>query len=396
MNRRKSISIIVSSLVLVCAVYAVYSTLGNKQRILWNDQSPCSYAETPQEGEFLKKEIPNFHSYFRLQFEWQTGQWTEPNEIPSNQIALTKKILSEIFKPGIIPIESIDDKFLLLPDVSFAGRTPEDALVVRLKKGKYAIKIMKSEYQIFITIRPISGKKINIKQFAQEVFNSRILPAKWGKPLYHGKLRRKSKVLRAGAWSARDATKIDSSGRTVYAYSREPVDDAPIGEGLYKRVDFYTNGRFASFKIIGGPELPSATSRGWSDSDKAALKAALEKEKELLISKLERAGETKDIRALKELTQVQFGEIRKAAIEALAETKEGQLELIDLLAKSKGVDYGGFLEDKAESGSLRDDAIIKRLMGLLDRSEIMVRYEAARILGKAQEKRACDALIAAY
>ena len=102
--------------------------------------------------------------------------------------------------------------------------------------------------KIFITIRPVTEDPVNIKQLSEDIFNPRILPAKWEPPLYYGKLKRKSKVFIAGAWMARDTWRTGKSGEIIEADSHLPAEYGAIGEGLYKRIDFYTNGKFASFK----------------------------------------------------------------------------------------------------------------------------------------------------
>lgn len=256
MNARICISLITALLALS------FTAHGNSVGVLWNNQCPHSFAETLEEGESLKKEIPDFHRDLRLPLGWQVGKTcTDPNEQLSKEILLTKKVLFEVFKPQIIPLESIDDKFLLLSNLSFKDGEKRETLVVRFKKDKYIIKIMKTidekKGKIFITVRLTSKEAINIKELLVDIFNERILPAKWEKPLYSDRLKRESKILSAGAWMAKDTYRIDSSGKIIRADSRSPAGWGPIGKGRYKRIDFYTNGKFVSFRILGGPWMAS-------------------------------------------------------------------------------------------------------------------------------------------
>ncbi len=264
MNARICISLITALLALA------FTAHGNSVGVLWNSQCPHSFAETLEEGESLKKEIPDFHRDLRLPLGWQVGKTcTDPNEQLSKEILFTKKILSEVFKPQIIPLESIDDKFLLLSNLSFKDGKKRETLVVRFKKDKYIIKIMKTidkkKGKMFITVRLTSKEAIKIKELSGDIFTERILPAKWEKPFYYGRLKRESKILSAGMWMAKDTVRIDSSGKIIRADSHSPVSRGPIGVGLYSRIDFYTNGKFASFKILGGPKM---SSRALTDSEK--------------------------------------------------------------------------------------------------------------------------------
>jgi len=251
MDSKIYLRVVVGVAVLVCVV------CGESSVVLWNEQCPPSFGETAGLGQALKSEIPDFHSDFRLQFDWPMGKpCSDPNERLSKEISLTKKVLCEVFRPGIVPIESIDAKFLALSKVSLRN-TKENALVVRFRKGDCIIKLMKFKRKIFVTFRRVSGEAIDVKQLSGDIFNPRILPAEWEKPLYFGKLKRESKVLRGGAWMTRQMCMMDSSGNLISADDHvcagTPV---PLGEGLYARVDFYTNGRFVSYQIAGGPNLP--------------------------------------------------------------------------------------------------------------------------------------------
>ena len=132
-------------------------------------------------------------------------------------------------------------------------------MVVRFKKDKYIIKIMKTidekKGKIFITVRLTSKEAIKIKELLGDIFTERILPAKWERPLYSDRLKRKSKILSAGFWMAKDTVRIDSSGKIIRADRHSPKAWGPIGIARYKRIDFYTNGKFVSFQIVGGPVI---------------------------------------------------------------------------------------------------------------------------------------------
>jgi hypothetical protein len=81
------------------------------------------------------------------------------------------------------------------------------------------------------------------------------LPAKWEAPFYYGALKRESRIMRGGMWTARDTKIVDGSGHIVELDADVPAEWGPIGEGRYKRVDFCTNGKFMCFKILGGPRM---------------------------------------------------------------------------------------------------------------------------------------------
>ena len=259
MNTRIFMTMAVALLMLTCNVQ------GNSASVLWNDQCPPSFAKTVEEGKSLKREIPDFHRDFRLQLEWQGGKickdpnvCKDPNELITKEILLIKKIVDEVFRPQIISPNTIDSRVLFLSNVSFRGGK-NNAMVFRFKKDKYIVKIMKTlakkdnlHGKLFITIRPVSNDPIDIKLLAEEIFNNRILPAKWEPPFYHPKLKRQSKVLSAGVWKARETWGIGDSGEIIEADAHMPVEDGDIGNGRYKRIDFYTNGKFACFKIIAG------------------------------------------------------------------------------------------------------------------------------------------------
>jgi hypothetical protein len=249
---------IVMNTIIICGLLVSAGSDPNRSsKILWNDESPNAFGENAKEGELLKKEIPDFDKDFRLQLEWKGGKkCVDSNDTIKKDISLTKKIFSDVFKPEIIPNEFTEDKFLFLSKVAFQDKE-SDALETRFQKGEYIIQVMKTKSEIFVTIRTVSNKSLDLKPLAENIFNIKILPEKWESPFYMGNLKRDSNILRSGMWNAKDTMKIDISGNIVNLdmESGLPKSYGPIGEGRYKRIDFYTNEKFFIFKIIGGPKL---------------------------------------------------------------------------------------------------------------------------------------------
>lgn len=233
---------------------------GKSDAVLWNDKCPHSFGKTAEEGELLKKEIPDFRRDYRFQMEWKGGRVIkDPNRVTAKEVALTQKAVFEIFKPGVVPLRSIDGNILLLPDVEFKGGK-KNALVFRFKKGKYIIKIMKTfggENEIFVTVRDVSKKPADIIKLSEDIFNDRVLPVKWDRPFHIGNLKRKSKTVNAGQWLARDSWGVNESGHLtkIYKYPGPIERRGTIGVGPYEITDFCTNGKFASFEITAGEGL---------------------------------------------------------------------------------------------------------------------------------------------
>jgi hypothetical protein len=250
-------NLLTNTLIMCMFLISAGNDPNHSSKILWNDESPSAVGENVKEGELLKKEIPDFDKDFRLQLEWKGGKkCVDTNDAIKKDISLTKKIFSDVFKPEIIPNELTEDKFLFLPIVAFQDKE-SDALETRFKKGEYVIQVMKTKSEIFITVRNVSNKSLDLKQLAENIFNNKILPEKWETPFYMGNLKRESKILRSGMWTAKDTFKIDSSGNIVNLdmESGLPIVDGPIGEGRYRSIAFYTNEKFFIFKIIGGPKI---------------------------------------------------------------------------------------------------------------------------------------------
>ena len=269
-RRNEMVTRILVSIVVVSAIVASLAN-GNASTVLWNQQCPCSYAVDPRIGEQLKREIPDFDSDFRLQLEWKGGSSiADPNEKLMREMSLTKNIIHEVFKAELIPAELTGDRFLLLHSVNLReGR--RDALVCRFRRDKYIVKIMKTRMAVYITIRSATGKTPeDIVQLSQDIFTDRVKPARWGGRFFLPSLKRESRVLRAGMWSASDTWKIDDSGRRVKdpRPARLPTRYGPIGLGLYDRVYFYAGGGCAMFRITGGPKMRDREYRGPSAPQK--------------------------------------------------------------------------------------------------------------------------------
>lgn len=234
--------------------------------VLWNDECPSAVSENAQEREALKKEIQDFESGLRSLLDLPIGhKISEPNEKLQNEIILTERIIKEVFKPGVIPLESIKDKFLL-SYVNLKG-SEEQVLFFRVKQDKYIVQFMKRTNTIFITIRPISGQTIEIPKLAEDIFNNRILPVKWDKAFYMTELKRDSKIIRAGQWITRDHRRVTPSGE-IYEIDQffAGIKWYPLGEGLYSQVSFRTDGKFAIFSISGGPKPLQKDRKGYPGS----------------------------------------------------------------------------------------------------------------------------------
>ncbi|OHB54458.1 MAG: hypothetical protein A2173_10975 [Planctomycetes bacterium RBG_13_44_8b] len=249
----KTLTKIITIIVILVVNNACYSN--SSKEILWNEECPSAVSDNAQERQALKKEIPDFEKGFRPLLDLQVVQKiSEPNENLQKEMALTEKILKEVFKPGIIPLESIKDKFMLSNvNISSVEESKEQGLVFSVKQDKYIIQFLKRLHTICVTIRPTSGQTIEIPQLAEDIFNKRILPLKWEANFYLKELKRDSKILKAGQWSPRDYVRMTPSGEVYRVQFTGKVEWLPLGEGLYSLVNFYTNGKFAVFAISGGP-----------------------------------------------------------------------------------------------------------------------------------------------
>jgi hypothetical protein len=263
----KTLTTIITIIGLFVFNNACYSN--SSKEVLWNEESPSAVSNNAQEREALKKEIPEFEKGFRPLLDMQGGQKiSEPNENLLKEIALTEKILKEVFKPGIIPLDSIGNKFLLL-NISISSREEikEQCLTFSIKQEKYVIQFLKSLNAICVTVRLTSGKTIDIPQLAEDIFNKRILPLKTNNSLSILSLKRDSKILKAGGWRTRDIDRITPSGKGYSMYQfTDRLEWLPVGEGLYGNVNFYTNNKFVIFSISGGPKILQKDAPGYPGS----------------------------------------------------------------------------------------------------------------------------------
>jgi hypothetical protein len=224
--------------------------------ILWNVDCPLPFGATLDDGMALQKELPDWQDDLRLQFQWLGGQpCRDPNRAMAAEIAMTDKIISDILRPAVRPVELPAERHLFLSKVACRSRTT-DAIVVQWKRDPYIVKVMKTVgpyATAYVTIRRVSSEDVNVPGFATEVFSDRLLPERWDEPFYIGSLKRASVTIRGGMWNARDTTTIDASGKVAGLDSDSPVAWGPVGQGRYKRIDFCTNGKFLCLKILGGP-----------------------------------------------------------------------------------------------------------------------------------------------
>ena len=151
--------ILFNSLIVILAMIFTINTNANNEsssEVLWNNECPSAVSDNAQEREALKNEIQDSESGLRTLLDIPIGHTiSEPNENLQKEIILTKRIVKEVFKTEIIPLGSIEDKFLL-SEVNLTG-SKEQVLIFRLKQEKYIVQFIKRTYTIFITIRPISG-----------------------------------------------------------------------------------------------------------------------------------------------------------------------------------------------------------------------------------------------
>jgi hypothetical protein len=223
-----------------------------ESKALWNDECPCSFAESAEEGEQLRKEITDAWRDLRTQLYWRGGEpCREPNEVLAKEIAFAREIMTDLLKPQFVPAEVPDDKFLLVRDLDFTSGK-EDALVVRFVKEKYILKFMKTKWQVHLTVRPVSGKAVDEKQTAEEVFNTKLIPPTWGKEFYNPSRFRNSKTMRRGEWFPQDDWTSDSKGYRVQKSIRTSQIVYPVGIGPYRMAAFCTNGKFAGYAFVGG------------------------------------------------------------------------------------------------------------------------------------------------
>ncbi|MDD5327716.1 MAG: hypothetical protein PHY02_07880 [Phycisphaerae bacterium] len=249
---------LITGLIITTFVIATFASEPNSNEILWNNEDTSVIVGKEEEGQIITEEIPaNMDRGFKEMLKWHGGQRiVDPNDELKEEIAIMEKILREVFRPGIIPIDSIKDH-LLQTNITKRGKQ-ERVLQVRFKTNDYVIKLVKRKYSLHIISRLSSGKSMSSENLAERFFTERILP--WDLPSYGAKFRN-FKSTRIGSWSAHDLHYYDAAGnfRSVYEGSAV-MKNEPIGQGLYGRVDFCTDGKFTCFAISGGPKNPDPNS----------------------------------------------------------------------------------------------------------------------------------------
>jgi len=245
-----------SRVILVLVVCGI-AVCAKDSEVLWNDECPYAFGKTLEEGKLLHREISDHYRDFRLQLAWQGGEpCRDPNEKLLKEMVLAKKIISDVLKPQFVPLETPGDRFLFLRDVTFTTGEKE-ALVVKFVKGKYIVKFMKTRMMMFVTVRPLSDEAMNVKAISEEVFNTKLLPPVWRWPFHVKSPSDDSKIIQVGVWLPQDNWIVSNTGYPQEKSDKYRVSYGPVGLGLYKQVNFCTNGKFISYKLAGGPPLPS-------------------------------------------------------------------------------------------------------------------------------------------
>jgi hypothetical protein len=233
---------------------------------VWNNACPNVLPTAGPSAALLKGEIPDWDSDHRMALTWPQAAVAAQGDVEPNELSLCRKVLGEIFKPGVIPEGYTDDKVLLtkavLQEVGPTRRgentgpveAEQPVLFFRVRTEKYVLQFMKRAYVAQITVRLSDEKAFDIQQLASEIFTARILPPEWQAPCY-SMLQRESRILRAGYWMTRDSVRKDESGRYTGIQTITAVaSKAPLGKGLYGHSHFYTNGQFATIAIYAGPD----------------------------------------------------------------------------------------------------------------------------------------------
>jgi len=251
------------TIIIIIAIFAIatFASEPNSSKILWNDESPCSFAERPEDVQLLADELTEkMDQGFKEMLKWHGGQRiVDPNDELKQEIAVMEKVLYEVFKPGILPLDSIKEH-LLQTNITTLGKQ-ERVLMVRFKAGDYVVKLVKRKYSLRVVTRLRSGEAISSENLAKSFFTERVLPYSWESPFYTAKLKRTYNTIRIGGWSPRDVRYYDSSGNfhTAWEGMARPQVEL-LGNGLYGRVDFCTDGKFTIFSISGGPKKQDANS----------------------------------------------------------------------------------------------------------------------------------------
>ena len=233
---------------------------------VWNEACPAVLPSGGPTAAALAAEIPDWDSDHRTQLSWPSAGVRAPGRVDPNSLALCRKVVGEIFRPGVIAANWTDDKVLLTtlrlrniggplsPGKTAPTEQTEPVLFFRVETDKYVLQFMKRAYACHVTIRLVDGETFDIEKLAPTIFAERVLPPEWKAPCY-GALERSSRVLRAGYWTARDIMQRDDAGHyRIVDTTTAVISKAPLGKGLYGSSYFYTNGQFATVAIYAGPD----------------------------------------------------------------------------------------------------------------------------------------------
>ena len=250
----RSITVLIISVVAV----STFAAEAKHAKVLWNEESPCSFAEKPKDVQDQADELTEeMDRGFKEMLKWHGGQKiVDPNEKLKEEIAALEKVLGEVFRPDTIPFDEISSH-LLQTNITVSGK-PEQVLMVRFKTDDYVIKLVKREYSLRVVARPSSGKAISSEELAKRLFTERILPQEWDTSFsYIAKLWRPYKSFRIGGWLAKDFRYYDIDGNIHEAGERLARPEVePIGHGVYRQVAFCTDAKFTCFAISSGPKKP--------------------------------------------------------------------------------------------------------------------------------------------
>lgn len=294
------------------------------------------------------------------------------------------------------------------PTKDYVTRGYSDVFIARFENANLVLQLMESAYSTVVIVRirnanPIEAdfeaRKRFVQRMARAILAETVLVSHMDSIRLSHK-RSNDKLLR-GSWVPDSNIVGDRTDGLMTVRTGAEV--------TAKKVEYETNGRYVLFELIKSPMGSRAFGDPYRDrfspSEDTEARRLMEQKRqmELLTSKLNLARETNSIQVLKDLAQLddrRLRAIREGAMKALAGTLQGRLALVDLLAQSERIpNVASLLAEKAEMGELQGTLVINKLISILDETtpdQACLRYETARILGKAQDRRAVDALVSAY
>lgn len=221
------------------------------QSVKWNEQCQCVYDVNALKGDGIKETFLEFLTDYKTQMRWQKGnEMTHPNEHQLEEIQLTNTILHEIFNTGLVPLEIPNEKYQVIKGAEIKGST-EDVLQLKYQKEEYVIKITKTTTVIYITVRPLSSENVNIVELSKKIFQKRVLPDVWDRPLYGYIKGETNDAIDYGTWLPYDKYELSEEGKVIEKGVISAEIGFPVGKGRYGGVGFVTNKKFVCFKIIG-------------------------------------------------------------------------------------------------------------------------------------------------